>query len=305
MLRKVLGSLTLATFGTLFLAVSSIGCGSGGGTPAGTGSGGSGPTGTGGAADTGGTPGMGGGPGAGGEATGGAGGTGVGGAGTGPAGTVPASGMFVWMVNGQTLIASNVDPSNAAAFLEVGYTEGATMKDAKSLLITIAGRLMNGESCSLVGQFQAVPPPAGTYPIVAKAIDGSFTATCANGMIVNNTAPMVLSSLSGQVVLTKSVVGDIEGTFAMQAAPFLSAPPVPATAFSGGFNMGCSGIVAMTSSSCTAHTAGAGTCADLLACCNKPNALKVLCMGYYTGLMTFGDASCGNLLAVSQTSLCP
>jgi hypothetical protein len=232
----------------------------------------------------------------------------TGAAGSAAQGTVPATGMFVWMVNGQTLTVSTApNAANPVAALSVGYVEGANAKDAKSFTINISGHIYpTGESCQLKGQFLTVPPPAGTYPLVATDTDGSFTAACSSGMIdpANPSATMVLVSRSGQVVLTKSGVGDIEGTFAMQGAPLFPLNG-PSTAVSGGFNVACSAGVAPTSSSCTAHTAGSGTCADLLACCNKPNAMKFLCMSYYTSLMSIGDASCGNELAVAQTSLCP
>jgi hypothetical protein len=284
------------TLFALAAILAAAGCSSSdnGAAPGAGGSGAANAAGTGGTAGSGGTSAAG----TGGAAAAGAGGSGGGSGGTdgGAQGAVPAAGMFVWTVGGETLSASNADLPLSASYIE-GVANGA-----KAMTLIISGRLKTGESCQLTGQFEALPPPAGVYPIVANAIDGSFTAACSSGTVANGANASAFVSRSGQVVLTKSDVGDIAGTFAMQAAPLLPLNS-PATAYSGGFNEPCA--YANTNAQCAAHAAGSGgTCADLLACCNG-SALKAICMPSYTAYMTNGDVACGNFLAVNKSSLCP
>lgn len=65
-------------------------------------------------------------------------------------------------------------------------------------------------------------------------------------------------------------------------------------------------LAALGPTLCPAPGTTGGTCADLLACCNKASApLKPSCMQIYTAVKPSGDATCGAELAGLKSSLCP
>ena len=106
---------------------------------------------------------------------------------------------FHWTLNGQT---SGVDSNaNLASYMEIvpdspgPYGIQISGEDPTTAFI-----------CSLKGEVSVLPPATGTYPISLGPQSGAFMLDCHDW----GAAP-------GSVVLTKSTVGDIEGTFAAQS----------------------------------------------------------------------------------------
>lgn len=212
-----------------------------------------------------------------------------------PSATIPAPGTFEWTVNGTTLTATAT--MSSGIFL-AAYSVGATV-DGKAFSFDVQGLTASGEMCTLGGTFAAaVPPPAGTYPILTApraAMDSWFFAGCASGTLASN-APRVYAT-DGQVVLDTSAVGDVEGSFEMQAPPAASGGP--ATSITGRFNLGC---VANQPKRCGPFTSpSGGTCADLSACCGA----DATCMGLLVGAMPNGDAACARTLMGWAWMYCP
>ncbi|HEY2901354.1 MAG TPA: hypothetical protein VGL59_12310 [Polyangia bacterium] len=209
--------------------------------------------------------------------------------------TAPAPGTFEWTVNGITLTAT---ATMFNGILLAAYSVGATV-DGKAFSFDVQGLTARGEMCALGGTFTAaVPPPAGTYPILTAsqaAMDGWFFAGCASGTLASN-ARLVYAT-DGHVVLDKSEVGDVEGSFEMQAPPAASGGP--ATTITGRFNVGC---VANQPKRCGPFTSpSGGTCADLSACCGADAA----CMVLRAGAMQNGDAACARTLMGLAWMYCP
>src|SRR5450432_4229535 len=187
-----------------------------------------------------------------------------------PSATVPAPGTFEWTVNGTTFTAT---ATMFNGIFQAAYSVGATV-DGKAFTFDVQGLTASGEMCGLEGTFAAaVPPPAGTYPILTApqpAMDSWFFAGCASAPRATNT-PLVYAT-DGHVVLDKSEVGDVEGSFEMQAPP--AAAGGPATSITGRFNVGC---VADQPKRCGPFTSpSGGTCADLSTCCGADATCKEL-----------------------------
>jgi hypothetical protein len=109
---------------------------------------------------------------------------------------------------------------------------------------------------------------------------------------------------SGEVVLTRSIAGDVEGTFAMEAALFPTVDS-PTANFTGEFSVGCA---SGTDTPCGPLSASSvGTCADFLACCNAADpSARGTCMYYYASVASNGDTACGRTLVTSKAFfLCP
>ena len=212
-----------------------------------------------------------------------------------PSTTVPASGTFEWTVNGTTLTAT---ATMFNGILLAAYSVGATV-DGKAFTFDVQGLTANGEMCGLEGTFAAaVPPPAGTYPILKApqpAMDSWFFAGCASGTLLSG-AHLVYAT-DGHVVLDKSEVGDVEGSFEMQAPPAASGGA--ATSITGRFNLGC---VANQPKRCGPFTSpSGGTCADLSACCGADAS----CGALLAGAMANGDAACARALMGLAWMYCP
>src|SRR3954463_12647068 len=80
-----------------------------------------------------------------------------------PPDTVLAPGTFEWTVNGTTLTAR---ATMFNGILLAAYSVGAEV-DGKKFTFDVQGLTASGEMCALGGNFAAaVPPPAGTYPIL-------------------------------------------------------------------------------------------------------------------------------------------
>ena len=215
--------------------------------------------------------------------------------GGGPSATVPARGTFEWTVNGTTLTAT---ATLFNGIYTAAYDVDATV-DGKAFSFVVEGLTANGEMCALVGTFaDAVPPPAGTYPIgpVPQAtMEGMFFAGCATGRLTIDSR--LAYATGGQIVLDKSEVGDVEGTFEMQAPPAEAGGPD--TTITGRFNLGC---ISNQAQRCGPYTSsGGGTCADLSACCGADAA----CTGLLRGSMLNGDAACARTLMGSAWMYCP
>ncbi len=212
-----------------------------------------------------------------------------------PSGTVLAPGTFEWTVNGTTLTA------RATMFNGIylaAYSVGATV-DGKAFSFDVQGLTANGEECVLGGTFAAaVPPPAGTYPILTApqtAMDSWFFAGCATGPLTINSR--LAYATDGYVVLDKSEVSDVEGSFEMQAPPAVSGGPT--TSITGRFNVGC---VGNEPKRCGPFTSPSGsTCADLSTCCGS----DATCMGILAGAEPNGDAGCARTLMGVAWMYCP
>jgi hypothetical protein len=212
-----------------------------------------------------------------------------------PSDTVLAPGTFEWTVNGTTLTAK------ATMFNGIylaAYSVGATV-DGKNFSFDVQGLTAGGEECVLAGTFAAaVPPPAGTYPILTApqaAMDSWFFAGCASGPLTS-TSHLVYAT-DGHVVFAKSEVGDVEGSFEMQATPTVSGGS--ATSITGRFNVGC---VADQPKRCGPFTSPSGvTCADLSACCGA----DATCLGILDGARPNGDAACARTLMGLAWMYCP
>jgi len=133
---------------------------------------------------------------------------GVAGANDGSNPAVPASGSFSWAINGQT-------------FSTTGYYLVTLFDGSPGGTFTISSNYAALPTpCNLRGNFANVPPPAGTYPIgedLQPLVTGTFVGVC-NSMFQEASA-LGDASHSGQVILTKSMPNDIEGTFTMIAGP--------------------------------------------------------------------------------------
>jgi hypothetical protein len=211
----------------------------------------------------------------------------------------PGAGGFNWTEGGKTTTA-----------IDATFTVGALF-DGSTFLFTIRAIGSTGMTCTLLGQFAtAVPPPAGTYPMV-QLLDGttvvpqpdaSFTAECQPSTIPDG-GSVLDPSVSGQVVLTTSAPGGVEGTFMMEAAQFPISGSAT-TSFSGTFKAGC--LVPGDSSQCGPLSLDtAATCADLSACCEASVDAGATCMVAYASIAPHGDAACGRALAANKASYCP
>jgi len=202
--------------------------------------------------------GSGGGPSAGGagghSATGAAGGHSATGGSVGPAGTggvtmplpmpgTGGNGTLSWTGNG-------------ASHTSTAYYEESRSADGTSFDIVIASDAQSsGAECSLTGRFPAVPPPVGSYPMAdfdLPQVDGTFVARCETGSVPYAAEDR---SMSGQVVISQSVAGAVEGAFVMHAAR--SIPGTGGTSglviYSGAFSVGCRNGRAVTDPSCGAQ----------------------------------------------------
>lgn len=145
---------------------------------------------------------------------------------------------------------------NGASHTSTAYYEESRSADGLSFDIVIASDVQpSGAECSLKGRFPAVPPPVGSYQMADFAlpqVDGTFVARCETG-----TVPYAAEdrSMSGQVVISQSVPGSIEGAFVMHAAR--SIPGTGGTSgvviYSGAFSVGCRYARAVTDPSCGAQ----------------------------------------------------
>jgi len=166
------------------------------------------------------------------------------------------SGSFSWTSQGQ-------------AYSSTGYYDENLAISGKAFVITIAADYQFlSVPCHLTGQFPTVPPPAGTYPIAnanSPQVDGTFIARCATffGASPLDGDP----SIAGTVTLSKSVPGDIEGVFTMQAtpqfgmggfdggvmvdtaAPIVAAPVI----YTGAFAVGCRDNLPLSDPACAAR----------------------------------------------------
>jgi hypothetical protein len=205
---------------------------------------------------------------------------------------IPTAGMVVWMANGQTFTASNGVRNDA-------YHVDTITIDSRAFQMGIMGFTDVNETCLLVGQFSQIPPPVGTYPLVDAAVTTTLSNDSFVGTLTFSGPTLRATSHCGQVVLTKSEIGDIEGTFVMEAVPYPLNPPKMTIV--GAFNVGC-----LAGMPCGPYST-AGTCVDLLACCDRAASgpAKDLCMTSYTAAMMNGDTACGNTLAVQKQDLCP
>ena len=202
---------------------------------------------------------------------------------------------FQWTEGGKTMVATNATYSVDDLF------------DGSTFTLTVQGITPSGMTCTLLGQFAAaVPPPAGTYPVVpifdgnapASRPDASFGAECEPGAQPDG-GNVLDPAVSGQVVLTTSAPGGVAGTFSMEAALFPTAGSAT-TSFNGKFKVGC--LTPGSTPLCGPLSQdGAGTCADLLACC----AASPACMTAYRSVAPNGDAACGRELAAHRASYCP
>jgi len=201
-------------------------------------------------------------------------------------------GTFEWTTGGQTLTATATEVG--VGVVTVGYQIG-TATDGSSFTFSIQGTQFGTtfDMFVLAGSFAAtVPPPAGHYRIVGAAADRQFSGllTSAGASGMSN----VIFSQSGETVLTRSAVGDVEGTFTMQTTS--------ATTVTGRFNVGCL-TASNTGFRCgPASMDAGGTCADLLACCAAGDPR---CPPLYSAAMPNGDAACVRVLSVYRSLFCP
>lgn len=188
------------------------------------------------------------------------------------------------------------------------YMLGATL-DGQSFLIDVMAVAPPGATCILSGHFAAAVPPApGTYPVAPvfagtqelPVPDASFTFLCQPGTIrvfVND------PSLDGEVILSRSVVGDVRGSFTFDAATGPAAD-APNTTFTGEFSLPCDSSGRAPCGPLS--SAGAGTCADLLACCGRATPdLVGGCMNVHGMVSPNGDVACGRALAAQKSTYCP
>jgi hypothetical protein len=194
------------------------------------------------------------------------------------------------MADGRTYTASNGARNDAY------HTESITV-DYQAFLMDVVGFTPSNATFSLLGRLPTVPPPVGTYPIVAA--DTPLTGLSFQVVLTSVGSSSRSTSHCGQVVMTNSEIGAVEGTFAMEADPYPA--NLPTMTIVGAFNVGC--IAGMP---CGPYSA-VGTCADLLACCAvaADSALRDLCMTAYTTAMASGDTTCGNVLAIQRPGVCP
>jgi len=145
---------------------------------------------------------------------------------------------------------------NAASHTSTAYYEESRSADGMSFAIVIASDAQSsGAECSLTGRFPAVPPPVGSYPMAdfdLPQVDGTFVARCETGSVPYAAEDR---SMSGQVVISQSVAGAVEGAFVMHAAR--SIPGTGGTSglviYSGAFSVGCRNGRAVTDPSCGAQ----------------------------------------------------
>lgn len=145
---------------------------------------------------------------------------------------------------------------NGASHTSTAYYEESRSADGTSFDIVIASDAQSsGAECSLTGRFPAVPPPVGSYPMVdfdLPQVDGTFVARCETGSVPYAAEDR---SMSGQVVISQSVAGAVEGAFVMHAAR--SIPGTGGTSglviYSGAFSVGCRNGRAVTDPSCGAQ----------------------------------------------------
>jgi hypothetical protein len=152
------------------------------------------------------------------------------------------NGTFSWTGNGQSRSGT-------------GYYGESPSGSGQSFSITIASDAQaSGAACTLVGQFASVPPPTGFYPMADFSLplaDGSFVARC------TDISPFGVDdgSISGQVAISFSTPGLVEGSFNMHAARHI--PGTGGTQgeviYSGSFAVGCKGDVPTTDPSCAAQ----------------------------------------------------
>ena len=120
---------------------------------------------------------------------------------------MPSTGSFSWSTNGQT-------------FATVGYYNANTNGSGGGTLLVAADFALTQIPCTLWGNFASPFPPAGTYPIGDEQQPletGTFVGICSN--TTQQTFVNGDQSVGGQVTLTKSAPGDIEGSFTMTTIP--------------------------------------------------------------------------------------
>ena len=108
------------------------------------------------------------------------------------------------------------------SFSNTGSCTQGTTNDRKSTTVTISSdyeRFL--VPCWIQGQFGSMPPPVGTYPIVA-AMDGAraddtFIGACSS--VYRESTVYADPSASGMVTLTWSDAGLVTGSFYMRAWP--------------------------------------------------------------------------------------
>jgi hypothetical protein len=168
---------------------------------------------------------------------------GTGGSGTGGTGR---SGSFSWTANGQSSSTS-------------GYYEENLALSGTSFIITIAadGFGSAGTPCALTGQFAVVPPPPGTYLVADATIpqaDGTFVGHCSS---IGLPPPYSDQSVSGQVVLSDSKAGLVEGSFSMHARDSLGSTGLPLgslVTYTGAFSVGCRDARPTTEPACATRS---------------------------------------------------
>jgi hypothetical protein len=110
---------------------------------------------------------------------------------------------------------------NGQTFSTTGYYWTATSDGSPGGSLVIASNYAAlSIPCTLRGQFATVLPPPGTYPIGVFSQTsevGTFVGVCNSAFQESYVSGD--QSISGEVELTKSSPGDVEGTFTMVAAP--------------------------------------------------------------------------------------
>lgn len=153
------------------------------------------------------------------------------------------NGTFSWTGNSQT-------------FSGTGYYEHGPSTTGQSFVITIAsGADVSEGACTLRGQFPAVPPSAGFYPMADVAMplaDGTFVAHCSSSSPFDSED----GSVSGQVAISVSLPGQVEGSFNMQAARHIpgTGGSIGLVSYSGSFAVGCRDRRPATDPACGARS---------------------------------------------------
>jgi hypothetical protein len=169
----------------------------------------------------------------------------------GTGGSFGSLGSFSWTGNGQS-------------FSSVGYYEENLALNNVSFIITISSNFAYvGVPCQLTGQFLSVPPPPGSYPIADASLpqaNGTFIGRC--GSYYTPTISSADPSVSGQVVLSQSMPGNLEGSFTMHAASQgggtggagAAAGSAGTIVYTGAFAVGCVDNRPLTDPACAARS---------------------------------------------------
>ena len=166
----------------------------------------------------------------------------------GSSGSGGVSGSFVWSTGSQS-------------FSNSGYYYEGTTTAGTSFTILISSDYSQLEiPCWVEGQFPAVPPPPGTYPIVDGSTptgDGTFVGGCST--VVREATVYADPGVSGMVTLTASAPGMVQGSFTMRSRPNGSfagtgGAPGPMIDYAGSFTVGCLSYQTISDPSCAARS---------------------------------------------------